>query len=315
MNQGWEKFIKYSSLFLGILGIAVTIYIGYTVPSWLADVKNEKIRNAQENIVQSIKELVYADSTITMREINALVEAKKSAINDTTILSPEQLLLRAQDAFMQDKYLPLATRRELFNEIETLKSEAHTSGSAIKVENKKHGFWGWFSLIISLIVASIGGVSLYLKSRYDKAKQEEIDNQVEQASNEAVKFTQPSEFEQKVLRALKNIQGVEICHPTNGIDNDYDITFAYEGIKFYVEIKYLQKSKVGLASIQRFLARLKGREGNFWFIYNTGLTELVRKKVEFLNKISVGRNVEIIKVDSFIEFEKTAIYLLTKQKY
>ena len=49
----------------------------FYVPNWIRDTHDEKAKNAYKNLIQSIKELVYADSTVDIKEIYALVDARK----------------------------------------------------------------------------------------------------------------------------------------------------------------------------------------------------------------------------------------------
>ena len=70
------------------------------------------------------------------------------------------------------------------------------------------------------------------------------------------------------------------------------------------------RSKVGLNSIERFISSIKGKEGNFWFIYNTDLTDMVKRRVEAINDFSEGREIKLIQASNVHDFEKQIDKLL-----
>ena len=74
MKKFWNWILQNLSHIFSVIGIALSLYFGvWYVPDWLAENHREKIINAQKNLEQSIKELVFADTICTYHEINVLI--------------------------------------------------------------------------------------------------------------------------------------------------------------------------------------------------------------------------------------------------
>lgn len=298
----------------GIIGIGLTFYLGvFYVPNWLEEAKNEKIINAQENLIQSVKELIYSDSICTLTEIEVLIKAKEIELNQKYPLSTSQSLICVQESFMQDKFLPLEKRKKLIKEIETLKTQIkpdNNTNQQIVSKSKTTGWEGFLSIFLSIIGGLVGIISFYIKYRTDREKQEEIDNQM--AQSESINYSRENafQFEKGILKHLTNKPGIKIIDDFRSPNHEFDIIFEFKGKEYFVEIKYYSRSKVGLGSIERFLSSLQGKEGVFWFIYNTDLTEMVKRRVDEINMISTGRSIQLIKIDTLNDFERKLNELL-----
>src|SRR3569833_1565707 len=111
----WHWLVKYSGNVFSIIGILLTIYFGaFYVPTALKEAEQEKLRNAQLNIVQSFKEIAYADSTFTVDDVHEIYDAEQIRINEPLPLSEKQILTATQGAFMADKFLPLQDRNAIY---------------------------------------------------------------------------------------------------------------------------------------------------------------------------------------------------------
>lgn len=317
MKTIWVWVKNNLSILFGIIGIGLTLYFGvFYIPSWIKDVQNEKIRNAQLSIEQSVKELIYSDSICNLNEIELLLHAKEISLNDKFPLSVTQILICVQESFMQDKFLPLEERKLLIHEIEILKEQVKPE--LIEVTKQKTQITGILIIQLISVIATIFGViigiiSFYTNFKREKEKQDEIDNQV--AESESILYNENFKINyiKGIYSILHNTPDVEILAEPPMPMPEFDIYFRYSDKYYYVQVKYLTKSKVGLSSIQRFLTLLKGREGNFWFIYNTDLTKMVENKVEQirqLNEVSIGRRIQIIRIAALSEFEREIKKLL-----
>jgi len=81
--------------------------------------------------------------------------------------------------------------------------------------------------------------------------------------------------------------------------------FEHEGIEYFIEAKYLNRSRVGVGSVDKFLNSVKGIEGKFIFIYNTELTEMAKRRLtEFINMKTGNREIIAIKAENKAELEK-----------
>lgn len=289
------------------------VYFGvFYVPSWLRDSQAEKSINAQLSLQQSIKELIYSDSICKPSEVVALIEGKEIALGQPYPYTRKQLLTQVQTSFMQDKFLPLQARRDLVAELESLKAHVPESPLPTQETAKLPGvLWvGWLSIIGSIGLAILGIRSLYLKFRVEKEKDEEIENQI--IATESPDVNQLARnYEDQIVNAVRIFPGVEVLRRAPFGQPGFDLEFTFEGKPYFLDVKYLTRSKVGLSSFHGFLARQKGLEGNFWFVYNTDLTEMVRREADKWNKLTgPARRISLIKVETENDFKRQLAHLL-----
>lgn len=299
--QFWNWFIRNISNIFGLLGIILTIYFGvFYAPSWLDDLQNEKLRNAETEIQKSVKELVYSDSIIKIDEIKSLIKAKELSINKKFPLTISDILTKTQESFMEDKFLPLSKRQELLAKIEKIKSKLP---KPIIPQNKKDKAESksWLSplsiiiALLSVVLSSLGVIGSFLKFKSEKEKQEEINNDIQEATSEINIKTYGNSFEERIKEILSDIPDLKIIHNELSFDRGVDIEFEYNNKRYYVEVKYLTKSKVGLNSILRFLQYMENKSGDGWFIYNTSLTMMVKNEIAKYRKLNKN-NVKFIKL-------------------
>jgi len=307
MKQFWEWVVRnLSNIFSGI-GILLTLYMGvFYVPTWLDEAQYEKNINAQKELVQSIKELAYSDSICYPNEISILVKAKEIELNKQYPMSTQNLLTKVQESFMQDKFLPLEKRKLLISKIETIKD--YFKDDNVIEENryeKSHNALSTLSIIVSLLTVFVGIVSFYLKFKTEKEKDEEIESQIIGTENYSSNIEFAFEYEKKLLRIVRNYPNIEVVKTSNFSDFSFDILFEYKHVNHYLEARYLSKSKVGLSSIQKFINSIQGLEGVFWFVHNTELTNMTKRKInEAINMLAnERRSIYVIKAESEYDFQ------------
>lgn len=301
--QFWNWFIKNISNIFGVIGIILTIYFGvFYAPSWLEELQNEKLRNAETEIQKSVKELVYSDSIIKIDEIKSLIKAKELSINKKFPLTITDILTKTQESFMEDKFLPLSKRQELLAKIEKVKSKLPKPIFSKNKKDKAENI-AWLSplsiliILLSIVLSSLGVIGSFLKFMSEKEKQEEINNDIQEATSEINIKTFGNNFEEKIREILSNIPNLEIGYEELSFDRGADIEFVYNNKRYYVEIKYLTKSKVGLSSVLRFLQYMENKNGDGWFIYNTSLTLMVKNEIDKSLKLNKN-NIKFIKLSN-----------------
>ena len=307
MKAFWKWIVKNLSNIFGLIGILLTLYFGvFYVPSWLREAQQEKFINAQRNLQQSVKELIYSDSICTYPEIEVLIKAKELKLNQTYPLSPEEILTETQESFMQDRFLPLEKRKELISKIESLKKEIpKTTNTQLEKAESKSSVWffEWLSILMSLIGVVVGIISFYLKYKTEKEKDEEIESQIIESENLKSNIEFAFDYEKQIINVINNLSGVKVLKTPSERDFGFDLEFEYKNKRIFIEAKYLTRSKVGLNSFMRFIAHQKGLEGEFWFVYNTDLTEMVKRKADEMNKLAgPNRRIVLIKAENGTEF-------------
>jgi len=299
MKTFFNWLLRNISNIFGLVGILLTIYFGAIyAPDWIKEAQNEKIRNAKNDIQQSVKELVFSDSTVDIIELQTLLTAKEIELKQTLPFSLKELLILTQESFMEDKFLPLPKRRELNKEIETLKgklpdtTDKETQEAKSKV--KAFGLVEILSIILSISAGLAGVISFYLKYRTDKEKQEEINNEVEQSTVEYSYADNAQRMEKEFIEVFKTFEGLELKTPNR--DEGYDLYFLRDNKSYYIEFKFLNKSKVGLGTFKQFLYSVRDKPGEAWFIYNTDLTALVIREAKEFNDVNRHTIVRLIRV-------------------
>lgn len=315
MKRFWNWLIQNLSHIFSVIGIALSLYFGvYYVPDWLAENQKEKVVNAQKNLEQTIKELVFDDTTCSYNEIQILIKAKEIEINESYPFNPIEVLTKVQESFMQDRFLPLVKRRELMAKIETIKKEIPISNNKLKTkETNKFSLLSLLSIILTVFIVLTGIVSYYFRYIREKEKDEEIANQVNQVDIISIEVDSSQSYEEKIKRVITEIPGVKIKQEVQKTDFRFDIVFEYQGQTYFVECKYLIHSKVGLNSLERFVNQIKGLEGNFIFVYNTDLTNMVKNRLNELRKIlflSNRRNLFLINASTEDDFKSQLKTLL-----
>jgi hypothetical protein len=307
MKAFWKGIVKNLSNIFGLIGILLTLYFGVLyVPSWLREAQQEKFNNAQRNLQQSVKELMYSDSICTYSEIEVLIKAKELKLNQTYPLSAEEILTETQESFMQDRFLPLEKRKNLISKIESLKKEIpKTPVNQLEKAESKGSVWllELLSILISLIGVVAGIISFYLKFKTEKEKDEEIESQIIESEYQKSNIEFAYDYEKQIINVIKNLSEAKILKTPSERDFGFDLEFEYKDQRIFIEAKYLTRSKVGLNSFMRFLANQKGLEGEFWFVYNTDLTEMVKRKADEMNKLTEpNRRIVLIRAENGIEF-------------
>ncbi|MBV6642696.1 MAG: hypothetical protein KI791_18400 [Cyclobacteriaceae bacterium] len=285
----WNWILRNVSNLIGFLGLIATIYFGaFYIPDYLEEIKSEKIRTINKELVRTTKELIFNDTTFEAVDIKVLIDSKKITYGIEYPFNAIQLLFFVQESFMEDSYLPLSRRKELFDKIELLKSNLKVNDN----RPPKSSFLGTLDLLsilsasLSVIIAIIAFISLYRKRQLEKAKEEELTTLEEQAINESSSFDRHRKFESNLTETLSSIEGVKVLSKIQR--TGIDICFTFRDRTFYVEVKNLNRSKVAQSSVANFLLLMNEYEGIGLFVYNTELTQMAKKRINEFNKFSTS---------------------------
>lgn len=300
LSNGLKWIVDNASNLLSAIGIFLTLYFGiFYVPSWLKEYQDAKINSALFDIQQSVKEIAYSDSTISISEIEALIKAKEIGLKQSLPYRTEEILTLSQESFMDDKFLPLSKRRTLIAKLELLKKDFSSQATPVDTQTQKAKLEISYlpeiaSTLLTLIFVSLGLFSSYFKFRKDKAKDEEIENSINQVEVETLNNTPLAEnyknyrdtameYEKSLGEEIGKYPGVEIIAGDSRIDAGYDLAFVHDGKTYYVEFKWFSKNKIGINTIERFLLEMRNKEGEGWFISNLPLTNLAEERIARFN--------------------------------
>tara|TARA_R110001592_G_scaffold101439_1_gene287097 strand:- start:791 stop:1759 length:969 start_codon:yes stop_codon:yes gene_type:complete len=307
----WNWILKNFGNIFGVLGVAATLYFGlFYIPDYIEESQNAKLNTASKEVVQSIKELIYSDSTATDKEIISLVRSKEVGANVQFQHSNRWFLLKAEESFMEDKFIPLSKRRELIEEIEILAKKLPPTTIEISEDTQKSKT-NWISTLLSilgtLITLLIGYLSVRANYLTRKSKDEEIENELREARAEigATKYSVDyMSIENDIIDILKNLNYEFNPNSFNKTDKEFDLEFWSNKKRYFIEVKVLRASRVGLKSIESFLLQLRSKRGIGIFIYNTELTPLSGSRLRDFNKIEKLSKAFAIKFTSKEEIKR-----------
>jgi len=308
-----EWFTNFGTIF-SILGFFATIYLGvWYVPAWIKESQNMRIKNAENEILQSVKELIYNDSTFTLKELPALVRAKEITINEKFPLSNSDILTKTEESFMEDKFLPLSKRKELIKKLEQIKQELPKEAITEKQKTEKKGItWDiLLSIVGSIVTVILGIISSFIKFKSDKDKETEIQNEINVVSTERETIEYAYEFERNIEETLKKRKDIQL--EENDInDRGIDFIFSKSGKRYFVEAKYLTRSKIGLNTYYKLAQYINNKSGEAWLIYNTDLTPMVLELIKEFNKNNKQISIRLVNVKNSKEFAEKLDEILPK---
>lgn len=298
--------IKNLSHFFGVFGIILTIYFSvFYVPSWIKESQNERINNSLQEVIQSIKELVFSDATVQVSEIQTVIISKEVEKQVALPFSMYQVLTICQNSFIEDKFLPLPNRRELIQELEILKANLPMQEDRVEKLQKSGLPWlvilSYFASFIGVIASIIGVISVFYNYKRKQQQEEEIANELSEANVDPNNRQYARNLEKHYIQIIRDVSEFDVSESKN-VDSDYDLLVKHSKGDIFIELKLLTKSNVGIGSFKRFVDFLKNSGQRGIFIYNTELTALVKKEAEKLK--SEAGNIKFIKISDESEFKK-----------
>ncbi|RZJ86775.1 MAG: hypothetical protein EOO20_17555 [Chryseobacterium sp.] len=286
--------------FISVAGFIATLYFGlYYIPSWFKDAQKQRFANVEGRTEMTIKELIYSDSTCRYEEIAAMIKANEAEIEQDYPITIDQVLANVQSSFLEDKFLPLERRIAFFNEIQLIRDTAPEPAQKAVLGKGTNFYLSLLSIVLTVLITLTGLYSYYLKFKKEKASDEEIANQSISVECDFVATNTGLRYEQQLTEVIRNFSGVKVFESLDHQRDRFDLEFVYDQRNYLVEFKYLTKSKIGLSSLEGFIHAIKGLQGEFWFIYNTDLTTMVKNRIEQYSKISgPNRRIRAIKIET-----------------
>lgn len=317
----WNWILKNFGNIFSVFGVVATLYFGiFYIPVYIEESQNIKLHNASKEVVQSIKELIYSDSTVTTKEIISLIKSKEVGANVEFHNWNEWFLLRAEESFMEDKFIPLNKRRELIEEIEILTKQLPIHPNNETEDNQKtntNSISTLVSILGTLLTLIIGYLSVRANYLTRKSKDEEIENELIEARTEMGATTYSVDYisiENDILSILRNLNYELNTNSLNKTNKAFDFEFWVKNKKYFVELKVLRASRVGLKSIESFLLQLRSRRGVGIFIHNTELTPLSASRLRDFNKLEKLAEAHAIKFSSKEEIKSQIEEIVKKTK-
>lgn len=314
MRKIWSWLVKNFSNLFTIIGIALTIYFSiFYVPDYIRENENEKIKNINQDLVESIQEIIYNKHKINQNQIEALIKGKEFKHRIEYPYSPDELLIQTQEIFMANKFIPLNERVTVVNRIDSLRATLIPKNTEINRAlsektsrlDKIELVTVTLSILMGILTALLGSFSFLTKLR--KERKESIKDQVESEKEDIEsRIIKGINFEKSIEEIIKkNNFNYQIADGPRDLGFDFMIRLNDES-SVAISIKYLNnKIALNMASIEKLFYPFRKYDYPGIIILNQADNRLIH----YLNKFSEERQgrLRLIISSEFEEIESQLI--------
>lgn len=279
----------------GVLGVIGTFYFSLAyVPDYVKEITTGKINVIHESLMDDIRELVFYEKAISIKDIESFIRGKELKQGVTYPYTPEELLIQVQERFMGNKFIPLQKRELLLKNI----NEIRLTYTPPKTPVKKP--FDWVSLLSVLLsslgvaVAAAGASSIIRKLKFDK--ETEVDIVSGNVTNDQYHSTIPAayyHYEQMVGSILTELGVLISSQEDLARDIGYDFLAGNRKLQSIIEVKMYTRL-LGLGSAREFLHKVieSGKCGIL--IVSSGVTQRTKELIERHNKATDNQKVHLV---------------------
>ncbi len=197
--------------FVGALGTIATLAFGLigliVVPEYVKDIKKQKQQTANIELITDLQELIYTNQKVDSSLIITLIKGKEIKYGINFPYSPDSLLIEVQESFISYKYLPIDTRKVLYDKTDSVRTLiAHTKLSKMShFEKEKSSLWQILLSIISLLFITLSvGIFYGLLTKRKQEVKKEVEEKIEEfEQSRPSSLINYRRFEQLVASTLK----------------------------------------------------------------------------------------------------------------
>lgn len=284
-----------------IAGVLLTIYFSiFYVPGYIREYQNEKIKNINKNLIETLQEIVYNKEELTVHEIETFIKGKEIKNNIEYPYTIDELLIQTQDAFVDNTFIPLKDRKRIICQIDSIRSRLVLSNDSIilvsNASTKKdtkfinNEFLSYLAGFLGLIISTLGAYSIYLRARKDRkeAINQEIEQSTEKIENKIKSNLSYEEFIKDIFQELK-LDFYKFTPDDRGADFKINLK---SGKSVLVEVKYsLAEHTPPTVLLNRFSRLVKEKDCYGLYITNfrdTRAKIFFRKHNEIYKQNQVG---------------------------
>lgn len=288
-----------------LVGILLTIYFSiFYVPQYSEDIKLRRIEGINSELISTIQELVYNKHKIDSHDIETLIEGKELRDNIEYPYTVNELLVQVQETFLGNKFIPLDSRKELLESIDTVRETIHTEEptTAPKIEDRIN----WLSFLAAgfgVLVSLFGSFSLFSSAK--KQRDEEVEERVV-AQKEVFQHRIKRAFalEEFVGKKLESIYGEDNIEREGQTDIGVDYVVRKDGKpKFAVEVKFTDTELVSLRTINQIGTIAKNLGYPVVLVTNASLTKNAKSRFSKLNSELKCSNIYVVSVNELEKIE------------
>ncbi|MEP3349289.1 MAG: hypothetical protein ABJN96_04940 [Marinomonas sp.] len=290
-----------------LVGILLTVYFSiFYVPQYSEDIKLKRIESINSELISTIQELVYNKHQIDSHDIETLVEGKELRDNIEYPYTVNELLVQVQETFLANKFIPLDSRKELVESIDTVRETIQPVESTTEPKDEETKI-NWLSLGaagLGLFVSLLGSFSLFSSAK--KQREGEVEERVV-AQKEVFQHRIKRAFalEEFVGKRLESIYGASNIERERQTDIGVDYLVRKDGRpKFAVEVKFTDTDLIPLRTINKIGEIAKNLGYPVVLVTNASLTKNAKYKFSKLNAELEGSNIYVISVDEIEKIEE-----------
>lgn len=289
-----------------LVGIILTVYFSiFYVPQYSEDIRLKRIEGINGELISTIQELVYNKHQINLHDIETLIKGKELRNNIEYPYTIDQLLVQVQETFLANRFIPLESRKEL---VEAIDSVRETIQPVASEDESKEDYikFSWLSLVAALgvIISMLGSFSLFSSAK--KQREEEVEERVV-AQKEIFQHRIKRAFalEEFVGKKLESIYGASNVEREGQSDIGVDYLVRKDGKpKFAVEVKFTDTDLIPLRTINKIGAIAKNLGYPVVLVTNAALTKNAKHRFENLNSELEKSNLYVVSVDEIESIEE-----------
>lgn len=290
-----------------LVGILLTIYFSiFYVPQYSEDLKLKRIEGINSELISTIQELVYNKHQIDFHDIETLIEGKELRDNVEYPHTVNELLVQVQETFLANKFIPLDSRKELVEYIDTIRETIQPADLTTEPKEEASKF-NWLSIVaagLGLCVSLLGSFSLFSSAK--KQRDEEVEERVV-AQKEIFQHRIKRAFalEEFVGKKLESIYGADNIEREGQTDIGVDYLVRKDGRpKFAVEVKFTDTDLIPLRTVNQIGAIAKNLGYPVVLVTNASLTKNAKYRFTKLNNELEGSKVYVVSVSEIEKIEE-----------
>ena len=290
-----------------LVGIVLTVYFSiFYVPQYSEDIRIKRIEGVNGELISTIQELVYNKHEIDLHDIETLIKGKELRGNIEYPYTVDQLLIQVQETFLANKFIPLESRKNLVESIDTIRESIPL---VVLADEQKEDYikFSWVSLFaggLGVIISMLGSFSLFSSAR--KQREQEVGERVV-AQNEIFQHQIKRAFalEEFVGKKLESIYGSENVEREGQAGIGVDYLVRKDGKpKFAVEVKFTDTDLIPLRTINQVGSIAKNLGYPVVLVTNATLTNNAKSRFERLNAELENSNIYVVSVEEIEKIEE-----------
>lgn len=306
-----------SNLFT-LLGIILTIYFsGFYIPSYVREVRNERIRIVHNSLIETIQELVYNKHNVDSDDLITLIKGKELRYDIEYPYTTDELLIQTQEQFIDNKFIPLRERKELVDKIDSMRTEIRE----LNIEDIREEITSdWFiifsttlSVFIGLVVSILGVWNFSI--RIKKQKEDELADGIAKEQDEIKDYLQMAiSYENLVGDILKEFSTTAVIE-RQSVNKGVDFLLDSSIGKLAIEVKYKIDTTKPLFynSIKKIMLYAHKNNIQTILVTNALLTNKILEEVKKFNSDNPNSIISIIQGETREELkEKLSKYFVKK---